>query len=85
MVGDGVVIHHYTTLEGSSITFTCVDGLFPVLTSQLATLQDDIGLQTLPLLSLCVSISLIPLPPSALILIKHCKKQCVYLTPNQVC
>ena len=30
MSGDGVVIHNYTTIfEGSSITFTCVDGLFP--------------------------------------------------------
>ena len=30
MAGDGVVIHHYTTtVEGSSITFTCEDGLFP--------------------------------------------------------
>ena len=30
MAGDGVVIHNYTTtFEGSSITFTCKDGLFP--------------------------------------------------------
>ena len=30
MAGDGVVIHNYTTtFEGSSITFTCEDGLFP--------------------------------------------------------
>ena len=30
MSGDGVVIHNYTTtFEGSSITFTCEDGLFP--------------------------------------------------------
>ena len=30
VAGDGVVIHNYTTtFEGSSITFTCEDGLFP--------------------------------------------------------
>ena len=30
MAGDGVVIHNYTTtFEGSSIPFTCEDGLFP--------------------------------------------------------
>ena len=30
MAGDGVVIHNYTTTcLGSSITFTCEDGLFP--------------------------------------------------------
>ena len=30
VAGDGVVIHNYTTIfEGSSITFTCEDGLFP--------------------------------------------------------
>ena len=30
MAGDGVVIYNYTTtFEGSSITFTCEDGLFP--------------------------------------------------------
>ena len=30
MAGDGVVIHNYTTtFEGSSIIFTCEDGLFP--------------------------------------------------------
>ena len=30
MAGDGVVIHNYTTtFEGSSITFTCEDDLFP--------------------------------------------------------
>ena len=30
---DGVVIHNYTTtFEGSSITFTCEDGLFPNVT-----------------------------------------------------
>ena len=30
MAADGVVIHpYYTTFEGSSITFTCEDGLFP--------------------------------------------------------
>ena len=30
MAGDGVVKHNYTTtFEGSSITFTCEDGLFP--------------------------------------------------------
>ena len=30
MAADGVVIHNYTTtFEGSSITFTCEDGLFP--------------------------------------------------------
>ena len=28
--GDGVVIHNYTTtFKGSSITFTCEDGIFP--------------------------------------------------------
>ena len=30
MAGDDVVIHNYTTtFEGSFITFTCEDGLFP--------------------------------------------------------
>ena len=30
MAGDSVVIHNYTTtFEGSSIIFTCEDGLFP--------------------------------------------------------
>ena len=30
VAADGVVIHNYTTtFEGSSITFTCEDGLFP--------------------------------------------------------
>ena len=30
MAADGVVIHNYTiTFEGSSITFTCEDGIFP--------------------------------------------------------
>ena len=30
VAGNGVVIHSYTTtFEGSSITFTCEDGLFP--------------------------------------------------------
>ena len=30
MAGDGVVVYNYTTtFEGSSITFTCEDGLFP--------------------------------------------------------
>ena len=30
VAGDGVMIHHYTaTFEGSSITFTCVDGFLP--------------------------------------------------------
>ena len=33
MAADGVVIHNYiTTFEGSSITFTCEDGLFPNVT-----------------------------------------------------
>ena len=33
VAGDGVVIHNYTTtFEGSSITFTCEDGLFPNVT-----------------------------------------------------
>ena len=30
VAGDDVMIYHYTTtFEGSSITFTCEDGLFP--------------------------------------------------------
>ena len=33
MAAEGVVIHNYTTtFEGSSITFTCEDGLFPNVT-----------------------------------------------------
>ena len=33
MLADNVVIHNYTTtFEGSSITFTCEDGLFPDVT-----------------------------------------------------
>ena len=29
VTGDGMVVHNYTTTLGSSITFTCEDGLFP--------------------------------------------------------
>ena len=33
VAAEGVVIHNYTTtFEGSSITFTCEDGLFPNVT-----------------------------------------------------
>ena len=33
VAADGVMIHNYTTtFEGSSITFTCEDGLFPDVT-----------------------------------------------------
>ena len=57
VAADGVVIHNYTTtFEGSSITFTCEDGLFPNVTIT-ATCTGEGNWSPLILLHTCVSIS----------------------------
>ena len=57
MVGNGVVIHNYTTtFEGSSITFTCEDGLFPNVTIT-ATCTGEGHWSTDPATYMCINIT----------------------------
>ena len=57
MAGDGVVIHNYTTtFEGSSITFTCEDGLFPYVTIT-ATCTGEGNWTIDPATYMCISIT----------------------------
>ena len=57
VAGDGVVIHNYTsTFEGSSITFTCEDGLFPNVTIT-ATCTGEGNWSTDPATYMCINIT----------------------------
>ena len=56
VAGDGVVIYNYTTtFEGSSITFTCEDGLFPNVTIT-ATCTGEGHWTTDPAIYMCTNI-----------------------------
>ena len=57
VAGDGVVIHNYTTtFEGSSITFTCEDGLFPNVNIT-ATCTGEGNWTTDPATYMCINIT----------------------------